>query len=137
MKECLSDSAKGAAAVECFDSVEQLVDPVAKMLVAGKIVGWVQGSMEFGERALGNRSILASSQDPAMLDRLNSHVKFREAFRPFAPVVLEESGSDLFELDRESPYMTMAANVRSPKLVPAATHVDSSCLLYTSPSPRD
>ena len=131
LKECLSDSAKGAAAVECFDSVEQLVDPVAKMLVAGKIVGWVQGPMEFGERALGNRSILASPQNPAMTDRLNEQVKFREAFRPFAPVVLEESGSDLFELDRESPYMTMAANVRSPKLVPAATHVDSSARVQT------
>ena len=131
LKDCLSDNAKGAAAVECFDSVEQLVDPVAEMLVAGKIVGWVQGPMEFGERALGNRSILASSQDPAMLDRMNSHVKFREAFRPFAPVVLEESGSDLFELDRESPYMTMAANVRFPKLVPAATHVDGSARVQT------
>ena len=131
LKECFGESVAGSTAIECFDSVEQLVAPVAEMLAAGKVVGWMQGPMEFGERALGNRSILASPQNPAMMDRLNEHVKFRESFRPFAPVVLEESCSDLFELDRVSPYMTLTANVRSPKLVPATTHVDGSARVQT------
>ena len=131
LKECLSEDVVGSTAIECFDSAEQLVGPVVELLTAGKVVGWMQGPMEFGERALGNRSILASPQNPAMMDRLNEHVKFREAFRPFAPVVREESCNDLFELGCESPYMTMAASVRTPELVPAATHVDGSARVQT------
>lgn len=131
LRNCLGESEKGSTAVECFDSVEQLGDSVAELLAAGSIVGWVQGPMEFGARALGNRSILASPSRPAMTDRLNEQVKFRESFRPFAPVVLQEQCSKFFELDRESPYMTLAANVRDSKLIPAATHVDGTARIQT------
>lgn len=131
LKDSLNDFAKISSAVECFGAVEELVSPVAELLAAGKIVGWMQGAMEFGARALGNRSILANPKDPAMMDRLNEHVKFRESFRPFAPVVLQEKTDELFDLERESACMTLVASVRDRELIPAATHVDGTARVQT------
>ena len=119
------------AAVQRFYSVETLVGPVAELLANGKIIGWMQGAMEFGPRALGNRSILASPKDPAMMNRLNEKVKFRESFRPFAPVVLQEKCDQLFDLDRESPYMSLAATVQNRELILSATHVDGTARVQT------
>src|SRR2546423_7881373 len=81
-------------------------------LTAGKAVGWMQGRMEFGPRALGNRSILGDPRSPTMQKMLNLKVKYRESFRPFAPSVLREDIADWFELDGDSPYMLLVANVR-------------------------
>ena len=82
-----------------------LLEIVAKALAAGKIVGWVQGPMEWGPRALGNRSILASATVVDMQQKINLQIKKREGFRPFAPVVLEEDAKNYFEIDEASPYM--------------------------------
>ena len=131
LKSCLGDDASLQAAVEQFDSVEALVGRVADLLAAGETVGWMQDSMEFGPRALGNRSILASPQAPAMKDRLNERVKFRESFRPFAPVVLEEKLDALFDLDGESAYMSLAAKVKNQALIPSATHIDGTARVQT------
>ena len=76
------------------------------------MIGWFQGRMEWGPRALGSRSILADARDPEMKDRLNEKIKLREGFRPFAPSVLEEDAPEWFELDRPSPYMLLTAQVR-------------------------
>ena len=119
------------AAVEQFDSVDTLVGSVADLLAAGQTVGWMQGAMEFGPRALGNRSILANPQDPEMKDRLNELIKFREPFRPFAPVVLEEKLDALFDLDGESAYMSLAATVKNQALIPSATHIDGTARVQT------
>ena len=131
LNDSLSDDSAIQAAVRQFDSFETLVSTVAELLVAGKTVGWMQGAMEFGPRALGNRSILASPQDTAMKDQLNDQVKFRESFRPFAPVVLEEKVDSLFELDIESPYMSFAASVCNQELTPSTTHVDGTARVQT------
>ena len=90
----------------------ELIDAAAAALAAGRVVGWFQGRMEFGPRALGNRSILADPRSPAMQRTLNLKVKGRESFRPFAPSVLRADAADWFELDRDSPYMLLAAAVR-------------------------
>ena len=131
LKDQLSDDDALQAAVEQFDSIASLVRPVADLLAAGKTVGWMQGPMEFGPRALGNRSILASPQDIAMKDRLNEFVKFRESFRPFAPVVLQEKSDVLFDIAHESPYMSFAAKVQNQKLIPSATHNDGTARVQT------
>ncbi|HKY32194.1 MAG TPA: carbamoyltransferase [Candidatus Polarisedimenticolia bacterium] len=100
----------------------------ARALSQGKIVGWFQGRMEFGPRALGNRSILADPRDPEMKDRVNAVVKFREGWRPFAPSVTEERGGDYFEGFKPSPFMILTFQVRPGKreVIPAVTHVDGS-----------
>jgi len=124
----------------------QLFPTVAKLLDEGQVVGWFQGRMEFGPRALGGRSILADPRDPEMKDRINNKIKFRESFRPFAPAVKVERVAEWFQLDRPSPYMLLAAPVtadgrerlpagearpagRSP--LPSITHVDSSARIQT------
>jgi carbamoyltransferase len=89
------------------------------LIADGKIVGWFQGRMEFGPRALGARSILADARDPDMQSRLNQKIKFREGFRPFAPSVLGERAEEYFELRGPSPYMTIVAPVKESKRVPA------------------
>ena len=81
-------------------------------LVAGKALGWFQGRMEFGPRALGARSILADPRSPTVQRTLNLKVKFRESFRPFAPSVLREEVQDWFDLDYDSPYMLLVADVK-------------------------
>jgi carbamoyltransferase len=127
-----------------------LAERVAALLADGAVVGWVQGRMEFGPRALGARSILADPRRPDMQRTLNLKIKFRESFRPFAPAVLEERAAEVFELDRPSPYMLVVAPVAdrpSPQAtapgegfdrlrhlessLPAITHVDYSARVQT------
>jgi carbamoyltransferase len=123
----------------------------AELIADGNVVGWFQGRMEFGPRALGARSILADARDPEMQSRLNRKIKFREGFRPFAPSVLSERAADYFELEGESPYMTLVAPVvvsrrRTPPQtgahrlssvhdarsdIPAVTHLDYTARVQT------
>jgi carbamoyltransferase len=131
---------------------DELPQRVAELLAGGAVVGWVQGRMEFGPRALGARSILADPRDPAMQRTLNLKIKFRESFRPFAPAVPEERVAEFFELERASPYMLLVAKVRrsggAPRVaadgarglarlqaidspLPAVTHVDDSARVQT------
>jgi carbamoyltransferase len=111
----------------------RLCEETARHLEDGAIVGWFQGRMEFGPRALGNRSILADPRRPAMVDSINSRIKFRESFRPFAPAVMEEKAGDYFDLDEASPYMLLVADVRPGQrsAIPAVTHVDGSARIQT------
>ena len=134
-------------------SDDVLFDRVAEELANGNIVGWFQGRMEFGPRALGGRSILGDARDPKMQSVMNLKIKFRESFRPFAPSVLRERVADYFALDTDSPYMLLVAPVvehrriapsqeqqllwgidllNVPKSdIPAATHVDYSARIQT------
>jgi carbamoyltransferase len=106
---------------------------VAQLLAQGKIVGWFQGRMEFGPRALGNRSILADPRKAEMKDIINARVKHREPFRPFAPAVLVERAPEYFECIGEYPFMTKVANVRpaARAVIPAIVHVDGTARLQT------
>jgi carbamoyltransferase len=125
-------------------------DSAAELISEGKVVGWFQGRMEFGPRALGARSILADARDPAMQSRLNQKIKFREGFRPFAPSVLSERAGEYFDIRGESPYMTFVVPVtesrrfeaRSDSVglqrvadarsqIPAVTHLDYSARVQT------
>ena len=110
---------------------ELLLQQTATLITEGKIVGWYQGKMEWGPRALGNRSILADPRDGKMKDILNEKIKHRESFRPFAPSVLEEHAADYFELDIPSPYMLMVTKIKQPDKIPAVTHVDGTGRLQT------
>jgi len=103
---------KYKAAVRKFDRFETLSDEVAALLSEGKIVGWIQGPMEFGPRALGARSILGDARNPEMQKKLNLKIKYRESFRPFAPSVLEEDYQQYFELPSPSPYMLLVQPVK-------------------------
>ena len=100
----------------------------AELLAAGKILGWFQGRMEFGPRALGSRSILADPRDPEMTTRVNNAVKFREWWRPFAPSLLAEFAGEYLESATDSPFMILTSQVRPEKRgeIPAVTHVDGS-----------
>jgi carbamoyltransferase len=109
----------------------KLADPAcatAELLRQGKILGWFQGRMEFGPRALGSRSILADPRDPEMNAKVNSAVKFREWWRPFAPSLKKEAASEYLESATDSPFMILTAQVRPEKrsVIPAVTHVDGS-----------
>ena len=110
---------------------DALLAATAEALAEGKVVGWFQGRMEFGPRALGARSILADARDPAMRETLNAKVKLREAFRPFAPSVPRADVGDWFGIERDSPYMSFTAAVREGADIPAVTHVDGSARLQT------
>lgn len=134
-------------------SEEELIERTAQALAAGKAVGWMNGRMEFGSRALGNRSILADPRSPTMQRLLNRKIKYRESFRPFAPSVLREDVGEWFELDIDSPYMLFVADVARAKRfevverpgaqsdfaeldvqrssIPAVTHVDNSARVQT------
>jgi carbamoyltransferase len=138
-----------------FDRLDEstLLSRTAELLAEGKVVGWFDGPMEFGPRALGARSILADPRDPAMQRTLNLKIKFRESFRPFAPSVLAERAGEFFELSDESPYMLIVTAVReahrlatpadrasrppieraaAPRsTVPAVTHLDHSARVQT------
>ena len=115
----------------CLVEDEDLYDKIAHSLSNGSIVGWFQGRMEFGPRALGNRSILAAPRDYSMKNRVNAKVKYREAFRPFAPVVTQDDAQRYFE-DSNSPYMMFTTQVRMcTTLIPAVTHVDNSARIQT------
>jgi carbamoyltransferase len=118
---------------------ERAIAPtVARLLADNEVVGWFQGRMEFGPRALGARSILANPTDPAMKDTLNAKIKHREPFRPFAPSTLLEAAPTYFDFgspagDPESPFMLLTARVRKDKshLLPAITHVDGTARVQT------
>ncbi|MGO9126198.1 MAG: carbamoyltransferase [Terriglobales bacterium] len=101
-----------------YDDFKQLASDVAAKLAEGNVVGWFQGRMEFGPRALGGRSILGDARNPEMQKKLNLKIKYREGFRPFAPSVLEEDIGEYFDLDRESPYMLLVAPIREDKKIP-------------------
>lgn len=144
-------AAAGAKFTVMDDDV--LIDATAQGLADGKAVGWMQGRMEFGPRALGGRSILGDPRSPAMQKTLNLKVKYRESFRPFAPSVLREDVADWFELGGDSPYMLLVADVREElrremtaeekalfgidklnvprSTIPAVTHVDYSARIQT------
>jgi carbamoyltransferase len=143
--------ASGAVFTKLED--DQLCGEVAELLAQGNVIGWFQGRMEFGPRALGSRSILGDARNPAMQSTMNLKIKNRESFRPFAPAVLEEYVGDWFNLDRPSPYMLFAVGVHGSKRkplgpgegsltgidllkcvrseVPAVTHVDYSARVQT------
>lgn len=131
----------------------ELAETVARLIARGKVVGWFQGRMEFGPRALGARSILGDPRSPLMQQQMNLKIKFRESFRPFAPSVLRERVADFFEFDADSPYMLLVAPVRKElctpmsaeqerlfgldklnvprSAIPAVTHVDYSARVQT------
>jgi carbamoyltransferase len=115
---------------ESFDETT-LLKKTAQLIADGNIVGWYQGKMEWGPRALGNRSILADPRNGKMKDILNEKIKHRESFRPFAPSIMEEYASDYFDIDVSSPYMLMVAKVKQPDKIPAVTHVDGTGRLQT------
>ena len=141
------------AKAEHYDDFQSLARDVAAKIAQGDVVGWFQGRMEFGPRALGSRSILADARIPEMQKRLNLKIKHREGFRPFAPSVLEEDVSKYFALDRPSPYMLLVAQIRAERQVPfpagysempmserlyfersdlpAITHIDYSARIHT------
>jgi carbamoyltransferase len=138
-----------------FTSVtdEALIEQTAQALADGKAVGWHQGRMEFGPRALGGRSILADPRSPSVQKQLNLKVKYRESFRPFAPSVLREHVHEWFDIDVDSPYMLLVAEVNRDRqlpiaetektlfgidllnvprsTIPAVTHVDNSARIQT------
>jgi carbamoyltransferase len=141
----------GAVYTELQD--DMLFTTTAKILADEKVVGWFQGRMEFGPRALGSRSIIADPRSPAMQSKLNLKIKFRESFRPFAPAILLENAEEYFEIEGESPYMLLVAPVKPNKRkemtaeeeklfgiaklniprseIPAVTHVDYSARIQT------
>jgi carbamoyltransferase len=132
---------------------DEIPEKIADLIADEKVIGWFHGRMEFGPRALGNRSIIGDARSPKMQETMNLKIKFRESFRPFAPSVIKEKASDFFEIDRESPYMLLVAPVNKKirkkmteeqqrlfgleklhivrSLVPAITHVDYSARLQT------
>ena len=120
-----------ATALDFRGRIEELVAATAERLAAGKVVGWFHGRMELGPRALGGRSILADPRAPGMRDHINSLVKMRESFRPFAPAVLSERAAAHFEVDHPSPFMLETFRVRGDLELPAITHVDGSARLQT------
>jgi carbamoyltransferase len=116
---------------------QELLDRAAQAIDLARVVGWFQGRMEWGPRALGHRSILADARHPEMRTNLNMKIKKREGFRPFAPTVLEDWSSRVFDLDRPSPYMLLVAQVRGDQRLPAITHVDQSARIQTISREQD
>ncbi len=111
---------------------QELIELTAKRIADQHVIGWFQGRMEFGPRALGSRSIIADARNPKNQSVVNLKIKYRESFRPFAPTVLEERTNDYFEFNRPSPFMLFVATVREDKRhIPAVTHVDGSARLQT------
>jgi carbamoyltransferase len=111
---------------------DALIERTVQAIEDQKVIGWFQGRMEFGPRALGSRSIVADARNPANRDVVNLKIKFRESFRPFAPSVLEERVGEWFELDKPSPYMLLVAQVQeNRRTIPAVTHVDGSARIQT------
>jgi carbamoyltransferase len=119
--------------VRHFADEAQVCDWTAKRIADGQIVGWFQGRMEWGARALGNRSILADPRRADMREIINTKIKFREKFRPFAPSVLEEEHAEYFAGSVADPFMMQVYPVRADKqaVIPAVTHVDGSGRLQT------
>lgn len=111
-------------------SEDKLIKTVAELIQSQKVIAWFQGKMEFGARALGNRSILASPVFPNMREKLNRMIKKREGFRPFAPSVPLDNADRFFDLKEPSPYMNKVVKGRT-KLIPSATHIDGTCRVQT------
>jgi carbamoyltransferase len=146
-------SLKFGAPYKYYDSFDELVSIAAELIAGGHVVGWFQGRMEYGPRALGNRSILGDARSPDMQKKLNLKIKYREGFRPFAPSVLEEDIPEYFDLDRPSPYMLLVAPVKEGRRnslpegyesmamfdrlyhlrsdIPAITHIDYSARIQS------
>ena len=127
------DNYKNAVTYNFIENDVDLFKSAAKLITEGKIVGWFQGQMEFGPRALGNRSILADPRNPDMKNIINMKIKRRESFRPFAPSILEKYQSDWFESKFINPYMSSITKVKSDKqkIIPAVTHVDNTARIQT------
>lgn len=141
------------AKYQLFTDFDELAKVAARLIAEGKVVGWFQGRMEFGPRALGNRSILGDARNPEMQKKMNLKIKYREGFRPFAPAVLEEDIGEYFDLDRPSPYMLIVTPVKESRHnplpegyndlelfdrlyfvrsdVPAITHIDYSARIQS------
>jgi len=156
---CLFLDSMGAA-YHTISNAEELFDQVSDLLKEEKVIGWFQGKMEFGPRALGNRSIIGDARSEKMQSIMNLKIKFRESFRPFAPCVLRDRVSEYFDMkdNQDSPYMLLVADVRQEKrinsnrntqsakgleklkvkrsVVPAITHVDYSARIQTVDSER-
>jgi carbamoyltransferase len=128
-----ADLERAGCRVERIEDEGTLCRRTAAVIAAGGVVGWLQGRMEWGPRALGNRSILCDPRRADMKDILNLKIKRRESFRPFAPSILKEHVADWFLEDRDVPFMTQVSPVREEKrpLIPAVTHVDGSSRLHT------
>jgi carbamoyltransferase len=144
---------KHDAEYEYIADFDELAKKTAGKIVEGNVIGWFQGRMEYGPRALGNRSILGDARNPEMQKKMNLKIKYREGFRPFAPTVLEEDIQDYFVLDRPSPYMLLVIPVKEDRLtkepegyhelplydrlyhlrsdVPAITHIDYSARIQS------
>ncbi|MFA5156201.1 MAG: carbamoyltransferase [Candidatus Omnitrophota bacterium] len=134
-------------------SADEIPDRISDLIIQDKVIGWFQGRLEFGPRALGARSIIGDARNPEMQSKMNLKIKYRESFRPFAPTVLKEKAGDWFALERESPYMLLVAPVKEDKIrapgkneeaaagfdklktqrseIPAVTHVDYSARIQT------
>jgi carbamoyltransferase len=112
---------------------QRLLERTAQEIAGNKVVGWFQGRMEFGARALGNRSLLADPRRDDMRDIINLRIKFREKFRPFAPSILEDHVGKYFEIDAPAPFMEKVFHIRPEKrsTIPAVTHVDGTGRLQT------
>jgi len=123
------------AAYDSVDDENELLQRTARMIADGKVVGWFQGRMEFGPRALGTRSLLADPRNVKMKDIINAKVKFREAFRPFAPSVLKEHAHEYFEMPKgmDAPFMLLVPKIRREKrsVIPAVTHEDGTGRVQT------
>ncbi|SMO59423.1 carbamoyltransferase family protein [Solitalea koreensis] len=144
---------KYQANFQCCENFEQVAEQTAELLATGNVIGWFQGRMEFGPRALGNRSIIADARNPEMQKKLNLKIKYREGFRPFAPSVLMEDAAKFFDLESESPYMLLVQPVRKERQnqlpddynelslldklyflrsdIPSITHIDYSARIQT------
>ncbi|HWB62089.1 MAG TPA: carbamoyltransferase C-terminal domain-containing protein, partial [Chitinophagales bacterium] len=151
--ETVLDLRKYKAVYSGYSDFEKMANDVAALINEGKVVGWFQGRMEFGPRALGNRSILGDARNPEMQKKLNLKIKYREGFRPFAPSVKVEDCSDYFDLNADSPYMLIVAPVKEERRkqmpenyynlplmerlyvlrsdLPAITHIDFSARVQT------
>ena len=151
-KDIQNDLDKMGAVYE-IKNEEDLINQTAEDLSTGKVIGWFQGRMEFGPRALGNRSILGDPRSSEMQKNLNLKVKYRESFRPFAPSILKEDLEEWFDINVDSPYMLIVANINKDKTInmtedqkklfgidklnikrseiPAVTHVDYSARIQT------
>ncbi len=129
----ISSALKKYSAKITYVKQNNLSKKVAQLLSEGNVIGWFSGKSEFGPRALGNRSILADPRNASMKDTLNLKVKFREPFRPYAPIVLEEEYGSYFDLDLPSPFMLLAPSVlaKMRDKIPAVTHVDGTSRVQT------
>ena len=123
----------GSFRVRCYDDDDELCQQVAEQIERGLVIGWFQGRMEWGPRALGNRSIVVDPRRPDMKEILNAKIKRRESFRPFAPSILREAVDEFFETDADVPFMQQVFRIRPEKrpLIPAVTHVDGTGRLQT------